>query len=1808
LPIKSLLSIVKGKGGQNVLKSLASQSGIEATEEGAAYVGNYIADKAAQDPDANFDLRDLAENAAVGAISGAVFGGAGGAVNAAARARSNARQTNPLLRTIDRLSGAEVAQEAAQETGRIEPQPAAQPRQRDQTSSLRESLRAREEAYASNVMDFFNRYDRANEQERAAMEPEAEALRQEERSIARARTRIVQQEQAAQARQEAAAQSSQRQSEPVVAQAAVQASQPENHIDNRNVQSVSARSVNAFQFDNPQLHPYYAKAAQELINDAEHSLSTQRSERGRGTVATRSAALEQAEASGLSRQQIIKVCQDIIADNGQENYAAAKRVELVLDDMLSKGYVRGEDYGNPDMRIPANQEYITAKSQIPGAVTQDSFAQYLRDNALALELGEVTEEELRQEWGKSHPRTLNNIIRDSREAISENGVIISISEADFRMSDKKLKDKIADFFNEIGNKVTRPGFGDVEITKRGIKSSVAHGIGAKKAAAFRAVPSVIQNGVVIDEQSDWKGRGYDTVVFGGRIKIDGIDYDMGVVVKKYNSQSQNSKYYLREVLIAEESGTSPFSTRTREGYPSDEVPLNPSVSETNQEVNEVNQESPYSIGAAPAGFVPYTRAAFRQQQEAGSAEESSEVPALQADTSLFERDILRNLNQARKSFISYARDHFPRIVRNKETGKAIKISRNGIDKFLSGRIPYEKYATGFHIPELIQQAKKTGRAADNKGREFIHGYEYYETPIRVDGKDYTAYIRVRNTESGDSYYGHTIGEIDQIKIEPPARVEAESATEPVYARNGSMESSARADAQGASNPVNAIDDSINSIQRELAPVNSESSPYSIGAAPAGFDPYTRAANEYGTIEPGETPARIVDVPRSMTGEDRVRRWARTALEAEITSPETQEQIAQGIVENGFSYHPNKDRDSLERAYKTIEEKGVEGALNQWQDVVDGNRRAGKDDMVLAQALYVNAERSGDSSLAAQLAAQIAAEGTISGQNVQALRLLKQATPEGRVYYMRKIVGKLNEDLAKKKRVDKLAENESIQLDDGLLQAYLEAEGSQAQADALNAIYDDVASQMDPTAGDVLNAWRYFAMLGNPRTHIRNVLGNVIFGTVRNASNELSSVLQRGLIRDSAQRTRAVVSTPAARAFAQADYQEMKDALAGNKYNSDLDEIRRRVQNNALGPLSFLSKANSWALSAEDNLFKRLEYTRSLASYITAHGWDPANMTHSQLQAARTHAMNDALEATFQEASQVASAISRFEQTNALTRVAVGGAFPFKGVPINIAKEGFRYSPAGLMKAITADAAKVKRGEMTAADMIDNLSSGLTGTGIAMLGYWLSSLGLVTAGAGEDDKENLLDMANGSQNYSLNIGSWSYTIDWAAPAVLPLFIGAEFETMRKEQAGEEGEEGRADQRFGHGLQALGRMFEPMLDMTVLSGVSSTIQSATYSQGNPLTAVGGNLVQNFGGQVVPTLLGQIARTVDPVRRSTYTDKDSGIPTSIQRFIQTQQNKIPGLSQRNVPYLNVWGEETVNENLLIRTLQNFVSPGYIARRTNDGLSDELKRLNSLGYEGVLPSMRQKGQSIDLDQDGEKERLTREQWEAWQRSQGQTAKTLLNDLLSSQSYQNMTDNEKAAAVKRTLDYSKESGKLDAGGSEEGLDKWVLNAREYARDYGGGSPQGFFDAYNRRAELGKTDYDKGIQQGLVEDYINSTQQSQAAKNYLLDAIKVFQQIPANSGNYNKAKAQGYTDPEEISALLRGKKSADTNGNGNYTQKELSDYIKSQTTDPAEQERLWNVYKNSNWKKTWAQVSSGSNGKKKSSTKKSKGKGTFYLY
>lgn len=191
---------------------------------------------------------------------------------------------------------------------------------------------------------------------------------------------------------------------------------PAQHITRRSYESVGKRNVNAFQFDHPELHPYYREAAEALIADADLSLQQpmgQRYERtmqGNRTIqnAQASAHLRQAmDETGLSRDAIIDAAQRIVHDQGQENTAAAKRVELILDGMLSHGWrsMDGESVG-------PNQAYLTARDAISGAETDQA-----REPLPIWDMEEPADrgrsaEELRQDIG---------LVRRAAAALGQNG-------------------------------------------------------------------------------------------------------------------------------------------------------------------------------------------------------------------------------------------------------------------------------------------------------------------------------------------------------------------------------------------------------------------------------------------------------------------------------------------------------------------------------------------------------------------------------------------------------------------------------------------------------------------------------------------------------------------------------------------------------------------------------------------------------------------------------------------------------------------------------------------------------------------------------------------------------------------------------------------------------------------------------------------------------------------------------------------------------------------------------------------------------------------------------------------------------------------------------------------------------------------------------------------------------------------------------------------------------------------------------------------------------------------------------------------
>lgn len=116
LSIDNFLEIAKGTGAKNAVQNLLRQMGVEASEEGASYALNFIADKAARDPHAEFSLAELANSAAGGAFSGGIFGGAGLAVNRLLYAPQTAQQAQDTAQAVPQTRDAAQAVRAAPQT------------------------------------------------------------------------------------------------------------------------------------------------------------------------------------------------------------------------------------------------------------------------------------------------------------------------------------------------------------------------------------------------------------------------------------------------------------------------------------------------------------------------------------------------------------------------------------------------------------------------------------------------------------------------------------------------------------------------------------------------------------------------------------------------------------------------------------------------------------------------------------------------------------------------------------------------------------------------------------------------------------------------------------------------------------------------------------------------------------------------------------------------------------------------------------------------------------------------------------------------------------------------------------------------------------------------------------------------------------------------------------------------------------------------------------------------------------------------------------------------------------------------------------------------------------------------------------------------------------------------------------------------------------------------------------------------------------------------------------------------------------
>jgi ComF family protein len=151
---------------------------------------------------------------------------------------------------------------------------------------------------------------------------------------------------------------------------------------------------------------------------------------------------------------------------------------------------------------------------------------------------------------KNAEKNTHGSLESALEWIFSADPVVILSGSEFAKSETDLVTQVAEYFKGIGGMVEREGLGIVDLTRRGVKSSIAHGIGRKKAAAFKAVPEVIKKGKIIDFQLNWKGRGYNTCIIDAPVTIGTTPYIAEVII---NQDKDGQRFYVHEVELKEKA-------------------------------------------------------------------------------------------------------------------------------------------------------------------------------------------------------------------------------------------------------------------------------------------------------------------------------------------------------------------------------------------------------------------------------------------------------------------------------------------------------------------------------------------------------------------------------------------------------------------------------------------------------------------------------------------------------------------------------------------------------------------------------------------------------------------------------------------------------------------------------------------------------------------------------------------------------------------------------------------------------------------------------------------------------------------------------------------------------------------------------------------------------------------------------------------------------------------------------------------------------------------------------------------------------
>ena len=745
--------------------------------------------------------------------------------------------------------------------------------------------------------------------------------------------------------------------------------------------------------------------------------------------------------------------------------------------------------------------------------------------------------------------------------------------------------------------------------------------------------------------------------------------------------------------------------------------------------------------------------------------------------------------------------------------------------------------------------------------------------------------------------------------------------------------------------------------------------------------------------------------------------------------ETSKIISQNVKDriDVKNYERKANLATLEKVTNKLDENPMK-IVSEWQNK---KKNYTDEDVALGAILMERLQAEGRFEEAVDVVYKLVDMAPDVGRAVQMYSIFQRLTPEGMMIYQQRKLSSALETLTQKqtgKWVEQNKDKFKLTEDDATFITAKVQEAQNAPTErqkqiALAEIETRINDKLPPEAGQSVKAFRRIAMLFNPKTQVRNVVGNITVMPLNYVTDLVATQIDKIVAKKTGVRTTAGPNIKTiAKGFKKGAMETIDDYRRGirttptgsryeiqNNAKSFNENTNSKVRNFINNKLNGLDRILSTVLELGDRPFYEAAYQNALEAQMKAN-----NVTEPT-QEMIDIASNVALSQTWQDNNDYTRAVLGARTmlnklSNAILhtdKIGVGLGdlvIPFAKTPANFTKAIIEYSPLGTIEALVNynDMQKaISRGDMTPMQQkkfVTSVGKAAAGTILYAIAGALVKGGKIT-GSNDEDKDvaNFEKNVLGIQPYSIKIGDKTFTYNWANPIATPLAIMADTYKMSEDGA-------KWNEILINGFKVAG---DQLVANSFLQGIQELLSSEYGNESAMDNLVGA--IMDLPTQFTPTLLGQIATQFDKTKRQTFESGDS-----VGTMVNEVKNKIPGAKNTLAPQVNTFGEEIQNYGGANNPFNVFLNPGNVS---STNASDTQKELYALYEVTKDKTIFPRQAPYTVEGGGESFKLSSQDRADYQKTSGQYVTEQLDALFDSRFYQSLENDEKADVVAKIVE-----------------------------------------------------------------------------------------------------------------------------------------------------------------------------------------------